>query len=61
MNFKDQAIKEMHRALQSFLKCGYQDKGRGWIRCAPNDEDFVNGQKAILNAESEMPWLLKEA
>ena len=58
MNFKDEAIKSMYNALKGFLKCGYQDRGRGWIKCAPNDDDLENGQRALKKIEQEMPWLL---
>ncbi len=63
MNFKDEAIKKIYEALKSFLKCGYRDKGdegREWIKCAPNDEDFVTGLQALEIASKEMPWLNRE-
>ncbi len=66
MNFRDEAIKLMYESLKSFLKCGYKDitsmrkEERGWIKCAPNDEDFINGFRALEIASKEMPWLNQE-
>lgn len=62
MNFRDEAIKLMYKSLKSFLKCGYRDMGkkeRGWIKCAPNDDDFVNGLRALEITSKEMPWIQK--